>query len=127
MAVKSLNETTEIRELAKTLALAPTADSLDDIFVAPTVAADGINFIQTGREIVTVKNTHATTAFTFTLKSIADELNRLGDVGAYSLAAGESATIVINPKGFKDSNGKILIVMSDVAVKVAVNRVPSQL
>lgn len=126
MAVRVMNETTEIRELAKIMALAPAADSLDDIFIAPTVAADGVSFLQTGREVVTVKNTHATTAFTFTLKSVADELNRLGDVGAYSLAAGESATILINPNGFKvTSTNVVTIVMSDVAVKVAVNRVPN--
>ena len=127
MAVKTLNEATEIRELAKVMALAPTANSLDDIMVAPTVAADGIEFVQTGREVVIVRNTDAANPYTFTLKSVADELNRTGDVGPYTLQAGETATILISPKGFKSaSTGKVLIVMENVAVKVAVNRIPSQ-
>lgn len=127
MAVKALNETTEIRNLQKIMSLAPTADSLDDIFVAPTAFVDGITFKYTGREIVTVRNTHASSPFTFTLKSVADSLNRIGDIGPYSLAAGESATILINGSGFTDANGDVKIVMTDNTVKVAVNRAPSQL
>jgi|SRR5690349_2394364 len=128
MAVKALNESTEIRVISKVLALAPTANSLDDIFVAPTVAVDGISFLQTGREIVTIKNTDAVNPYTWTLKSVADDLNRTGDVGPYTLQAGESSTIIINPSGFKNaSTGAVTIVMENVAVKVAVARVPSQL
>lgn len=127
MAVKALNETTEIRNLQKIMSLTPTADSLDDIFVAPTAFVDGITFKYTGREIVTVRNTHASSPFTFTLKSVADALNRIGDIGPYSLAAGESATILINGSGFTDANGDVKIVMTDNTVKVAVNRAPSQL
>jgi len=126
MAVKNLNETTEIRELRKVMALAPTADSLDDIWNAATVAADGVAFMIQGREIVKIKNTTVGAA-TWTLKSVIDDLNRLGDVGPYSLAAGESCTILINPVGFKDANGRALIVVSDVGVQISVSRVPSQL
>jgi len=127
MAVRAFNEATEIRNLQKVMALAPTADSLDDIFVAPTVTTDGVSFVYTGREIVLIRNTHASSPFTWTLKSVADSLNRVGDVGPYSLAAGDQATILINGSGFTDANGKVTIVMSDLSVKVAVNRAPSQL
>jgi hypothetical protein len=127
MAVRAFNEATEIRNLQKVMALAPTADSLDDILVAPTATADGVSFVYTGREIVTIRNTHASSPFTWTLKSVADSLNRIGDVGPYSLAAGDQATILINGSGFTDANGKVTIVMSDLSVKVAVNRAPSQL
>ncbi len=127
MAVKTMSETTEIRELSKILALAPVAGSLDDIFVAPTVASDGVNFRQTGREVVTVKNTHSTDPFTFTLVSVADELLRTGDIGAYTLQAGDSVTFIVNPTGFKDSNGMVKITMNDLTVKVAVVRVPGVL
>ena len=128
MAVKALNEATEIREVVKIMPLAPTANSLDDIYTAPSVAADGISFLQTGREVVIVRNTDPTNPYTFTLKSVADELNRVGDIGPYSLAAGETATILINPTGFKvTSTNVVTIVMENVAVKVAVNRVPNTL
>ncbi len=126
MAVKALNETTEIRNLQKVLPLVPVAGSQTDIFVAPTAFVDGISFKYTGREIVYVRNTHASSAFTFTLKSVADALNRIGDIGPYSLAAGEQATILINGSGFTNANGDVTIVMTDNTVKVAVNRTPNQ-
>jgi hypothetical protein len=127
MAVRVFNEVTEIRNLQKIMALAPTADSIDDIFIAPTVTTDGVSFKATGREIVTIRNTHASSAWTWTLKSVADSLNRVGDVGPYSLAAGDASTILINGSGFTDANGNVNIVMNDLSVKVAVNRAPSQL
>jgi hypothetical protein len=126
MAVKAMNEATEIRNLQKVMALSPTADSLDDIFVAPTAFVDGISFKYTGREIVIIRNTHASSPFTWTLKSVADALNRIGDIGPYSLAAGEQATILINGSGFTNANGDVTIVMTDNTVKVAVNRTPNQ-
>ena len=126
MAVKALNETTEIRVLNKVMPLAPPANSLDVIWVAPDVAADGVKFLQTGREVVFVRNTDVG-AQTFTLKSVADELNRVGDVGAYSLDPDEGAAILINNVGFKDSSGYVTIVMSNVGVEVAVFRTPGQL
>ena len=127
MAVKTLNESTEIRELAKVMALAPTANSLDAIFIAPSVAADGIEFLQTGREVVLIQNSDAASPYTFTLVSVADELNRTGNVGPYTLQAGEIVPILINPKGFKSaSTGKVLITMDNAAIKVAVCRIPSQ-
>jgi len=127
MAVKTLNEATEIRELNKVMALAPTANSLDAIFIAPSVAADGIEFLQTGREIVLIQNSDPTNPYVFTLVSVADELNRTGNVGPYTLQAGEIVPILINPKGFKSaSTGKVLITMDNAAIKVAVCRIPSQ-
>lgn len=125
MAVRVMNEATEIRERSKILALAPAANSLDDIFVAPDVAADGVSFKQLGREIVTIKNTDDTNPYTFTLKSVADFLNRTGDIGPYSLGALESATIILNDTGFKTTQSVVTIVMENVAVVVAVNRIPN--
>jgi hypothetical protein len=127
MAVRVMNEVTEIRNLQKVMALAPTADSLDDIFVAPTAFVDGVSFKYTGREIVMIRNTHASSPFTWSLVAVADSLNRVGNVGPYSLAAGDQATILINGSGFTNANGDVTIVMTDNTVKVAVNRAPSQL
>lgn len=126
MAVKTLNETTEILEVPSVLALAPVALSLTSVFTAPTVAADGVRFLQQGREVILVQNSDPTNPYTFTIKSVADQLNRVGDIGPYSLAAGKIAVFRLPGSGFKDSNGYITIVMENVAVKVAVHRVPSQ-
>src|SRR5215831_11682165 len=127
MAVRVFNEVTEISTLVSVLPLAPAADSLDQIFVAPTATVDGVSFKSTGREVVSVRNTHASSAWTFTIKSVADALGRTGDVGPYSLAAGDTAMFQMPSNGFKDSNGNITIVMSDLTVKVAVSRATSQL
>lgn len=126
MAVRVFNEVTEIRNVQKVMALTPVAGSLTDIFVAPTATADGVSFKYTGRERVMIRNTHASSPFTWTLKSVADSLNRIGDIGPYSLAAGEQASIDINSTGFTNANGDVVIVMSDLSVKVAVNRGSNQ-
>jgi hypothetical protein len=121
-----MNEVTEIRNLQKVMALAPPADSLDDIFVAPTAFVDGISFKYTGREVVMIRNTHASSPFTWSLVAVADSLNRVGNVGPYSLAAGDQSTILINGSGFTNANGDVTIVMTDNSVKIAVNRTPNQ-
>jgi hypothetical protein len=128
MAVRELNETTEIKNVTTPMALAPTANSLDAIFVAPTVAADGVSFIQTGRELVTIKNTDGAAAFAFTIKAVVSAvfLNRTGDI-TYTLQAGETTIpLAIHPVGFKDANNKVLITMADVAIQVSVARIPNQ-
>src|SRR5690242_19690348 len=100
MAVKSLNETSEIRDVPSILDLAPGANSLDEIWVAPTAFVDGIDFLQTGREVIHVMNTHASSPFTFTVKSISDPLKRTGDIGPYTLQAGEVCCFVLPFSGF---------------------------
>lgn len=125
MAVRVMNEVTEIRNIVKVLALAPVASSLTDIFVAPTATADGVSFKYTGRDRAIIRNTHASSPFTWTLVSVADSLNRIGDIGPYSLAAGEQSSIDIGT-GFTNANGDVVIKMSDLSVKVAVNRGANQ-
>ena len=127
MAVRVFNEVTEISGLVSVLPITPVADSLDQIFVAPTATVDGVSFKSTGREVVSVRNTHASSAWTFTIKSVADSLGRTGDIGPYTLNAGDTAMFQMPANGFKDSNGNITIVMSDLTVKVAVARTTSQL
>src|SRR5262252_9495565 len=112
MAVRVFNEVTEISNLVSILPLSPVADSLDQIFVAPTATVDGVSFKSTGREIVCVKNTHASSPWTFTIKSGADALGPKGGGGPYTLNAGDSAQFQMPANGFKDSNGNITIVMN---------------
>jgi hypothetical protein len=127
MAVRVMNEVTEIRNMQKVLALAPVAGSQTDIFVAPTATVDGVKFQNTGRETIVIRNTHASSPFTWTLKSQPDALNRIGDIGPYSLAAGEQSTLAMNLSGFTDANGAVTIIMSDLSVKVAINRTANQI
>jgi hypothetical protein len=63
------------------------ANALDFVFTT----ADSVNFDQfnfTGRELIVVRNSTAG-ALTFTLESAADPQSRVGDITAFSLAAGE--------------------------------------
>lgn len=124
MAVLTLSA--QIFEPQKYPVLPVVANSLDFAFTAPSVAADGIDFQATGREVVLIQNSDVG-AQTFTLVSVADELRRTGDITTYSLAAGEFAALIPPTRGWAGSNGRILITMSNVAVKVAVLRMPSTL
>lgn len=99
------------------------ANSLDTNFTAPTVAADGIDFVSQGNEIILVLNTHAATPYTFSIISEADALGRTGDLTTYSLAALECAAFQLPRLGWADATtGKILITMENIAVKVLVLR-----
>jgi hypothetical protein len=63
------------------------ANVLDAVFTT----ADSVNFDQfnlTGRELIIIRNSTAG-ALTVTLESTVDPQGRLGDITAYSLAAGE--------------------------------------
>lgn len=100
-----------------------TANTLDTNFTAPAVAADGIDFVSQGNEVIIVFNSHAATPQTFSIISEADALGRTGDLTTYSLAAGEAASFQLPRLGWADATtGKILITMSDVSVKVLVLR-----
>lgn len=124
MAVKILSS--EIKSHIKAPALQPTANSLDLVFTAPD-DTNGVKFLAQGNEIVLAQNTDVG-AQTFTVVSVADELNRTGDITAYSMGAGEFAQVPIYPqKGFRDSSGYITITVSNVAVKFMVLRTGAQL
>jgi len=124
MAVKILSS--EIVNQIKAPALQPAANSLDVVFTAPT-DTNGVKFLAQGNEIVFAQNTDVG-AQTLTVVSVADELNRTGDITAYSLGAGEFAQIPIYPqKGFRDSSGYITITVSNIAIKFLVFRTGAQL
>src|SRR5215475_4764408 len=126
MAVKALNESTEIGVCALTMALSPAVNSLDIIWVSATAVPDGFSFIQTGRDLLQIKNSHASSPWTFTIKSQPDDLNRVGDIGPYTLQAGEvTKPLLINNKGFRDGNGAVTVQVSDLSVQIAVNRTPN--
>lgn len=122
MAVTTL--TSQIKELAKFPNQPIVADSLDLAFTAPSVAADGIEFGVSGREIVIIQNTDVG-AQTFTIASGRTVYGHVQNLTAYSLAAGEFAVLFPGAlELYRTANGTLLITMSNVAVKVAVIRVP---
>lgn len=108
------------------LAGAPSAGSLTLAFTA----ADTTNFeevVLTGNEMLLVWNSGAS-PYTVTINTTADEKGRVGDITAYSLAAGEHALIGPIPvQGFAQSNGKLYFQASNVAVKYAVIQPRGQL
>lgn len=91
-------------------------------------AADVTNknqFTLTGREILIVHNTHATTAFTFTVTSIADPYGRTGHITAESIAAG--AIKALGPfslEGWKQTDNYLYCEASDASVKFGVYTLP---
>lgn len=98
------------------------ADSLDVTMTAADVA-NGNDFVASGRDILVAQNTHATTAYTITITSQADERGRKGDITTYSLAAGDIAVFDFSQiNGWADANGKINIAASNASVKFAVLR-----
>lgn len=95
------------------------ADSLDVTFLA----ADTVNFeqfIPSGDDLLIAWNTHATTGYTVTLTSAADDKGRSGDVTAYALAAGEIAAFRFRKAGWEQSDSRIYFQANNVAVKFAV-------
>lgn len=99
---------------------APAADSLDVAFTAADVA-NGNSVVLTGNELVFVINSHATTAYTFTVTSVKDELGRTGDITTYSLAAGKYALAgPFSTKGWQQTDGKLYLDASNAAIKFLV-------
>jgi hypothetical protein len=96
------------------------ADSLDLNLQAADVANKN-QFTPSGDDLVIVQNSHASTAYTFTLTSAPDPFNRTGDITTYSLAAGEVAVFRIKTLGWAQvADGKVYLEGSNAAVKFAV-------
>jgi hypothetical protein len=96
-----------------------SANSLDITFTA----ADTVNkeqFAAGADTLVLVWNTHATTTYTVTITSVADDKGRTGDVTTYSLSAGEIAAFRIRKPGWMQSDGNIYMEASNAAIKYAV-------
>ncbi len=96
-----------------------TAGSLTITFSACD-AVNGNSFTATGREVLLVYNSGAS-AYTFTVNSVADQLNRLDtSLTTYSVAAsGYAAVQMKNLTGWQ-SSGTISMTCSNAAVKFAV-------
>jgi hypothetical protein len=101
----------------------PVAGSMDIVFTGPAVASDGISFPMTGREIMVVRNIHATVAQTLTITSVPDSRGRTQDITAYSLAAGAFAAFNASQlEGFKQADGNLYAAGSTTDIKFAILR-----
>ncbi len=91
-------------------------------------AADTVNlnqFLLNGRKLLLARNVHATTAFTFTLTSIADSKKRTGDIGPFTLQAGEVAAFLIDQsEGWIQTDGYLYLQGSDASIQFCVVTLP---
>ncbi len=79
----------------------------------------------TGRELLIAQNTDPTNPYTFTVTSVADDKKRTGDVGPYTLQAGELAFFGPVPvDGWRQADGNLQFEANNAAIKFAVIRVP---
>ncbi|KAA3644559.1 MAG: hypothetical protein DWQ07_14160 [Chloroflexi bacterium] len=99
------------------------ADALDIAWTAAEANGTPANenyFVSTGPQMLLVRNTHATTAYTFTLNS-APIKGREEDVTDYSLAAGEQAAFYLEkPLGWRQSDGNVNLEANNAAIEFAV-------
>lgn len=90
-------------------------------------AADTVNFNQfpmgTGKYLLLARNVHATTPFTITLTSVADERKRTGDITTYSIAAGKQAAFLLDQQaGWAQTDGNFYLAGSDVSIQFCIMR-----
>lgn len=80
------------------------------------------DFNMTGDDLLLIRNDHASTAKTFTLNSVADEMGRTRNIAAQSLAAG--VTYVVGPftnkVGWAQTGNKLHFEGEDNNIKFAV-------
>ena len=101
------------------------AGDLDFIFEA----ADDFNgnaFLCTGRELILIRNSHATDAATVTLTSAPDPYGRTKDITTYSLDAGEFAAFWVGKTvGWRQSDGMVYLdVAGTGTIEFAILRPP---
>lgn len=92
-------------------------------------AADPTNLNQfalgTGKYLILVRNVHATTGYTFTLTSSADERKRTGDVTTYALAATKQAAFLVDQQaGWIQSDGMFYLAGNNASVEFCILRLP---
>jgi hypothetical protein len=101
---------------AGTLQYGPNAQAAD--------VTNGNSCPCTGKEILIVENTSGTTAYAFTLNSVADDYGRTADLTAYSLALGDKVALPLPVRGYKQADGNAYFSATNVAVKFSVLRLP---
>ncbi len=95
-----------------------TANSRDLAMQAGDVALGNYTALVEGKTLVIIQNTDVG-AHTVTITSVADSLNRTGDVSAYSLGAGELALFGPFKAVGWTHGGQIWIDVNDATMKIA--------
>lgn len=111
---------TPITPLGPYPSLPVSANALDLTWTAADVSnKNQINF--NGPKLILARNSHATTAYTVTLTSKADNRNRTGDVTTYSLEAGDVMAFKIDSaEGWQQSDGYLYLEASNASVLFAI-------
>lgn len=102
-----------------------SANGLDFEFTEAD-AVNGNAFVCTGRELIVIRNDHASDPATVTILSAPDPYGRTKDIATYSLAAGEFAAFWAGKTaGWRQSDGKLwLSVAGTGTIKFAILRIP---
>jgi hypothetical protein len=103
-----------------------TANAADFVFTpAGASFADGAGFTMTGREILLIQNLNVG-AQTVTINSVMGEMNRTGNITAYSIGIAEFAVIpCLALAGWRQTDGQLYFSASAADVGFAVLRLPS--
>lgn len=120
MARATINRTTLIPAYPT---LPVTANSADMVFAATTGSAGSngnqIPFGNFNELVVIVQNSDLTNPYTFLITSKADQMNRTGDIGPYTMQANEFAVFTVKRDGFRQADGFLYCESNNAAVKVA--------
>lgn len=98
-----------------------------DVTYAAADVSNGNAFVHTGREVIIVRNGHATLPQTVTVKAAPDRFGRTGlDIAVYSIVAGKTAFFGPFPiEGWRQTDGKLWLDASTVDILFGIMRLPS--
>ena len=117
MARTPLTKSTPLGSLPATLPL--VANSADLTMTAADVG-NGNSFVASGKDLVIVQNSHASTTYTVTVTSVAKD-GRTGDITTYSLAAGVIAVFgPLQTPGWRQTDGSVYLAGSNAAIKFGI-------
>lgn len=114
---------TKITPLGSYPTLPISANAANLTFVAANTT-DKEQFAAGGNDLVLVWNSGAS-PYTVTVNSVADAQNRTGDIATYSIPAGTIAALgPFKQPGWVQTDGKVYMEASNVAIKYAVIALP---
>lgn len=102
---------------------AVAANALDVVFTVCDPTNDN-QFALTGRELIVVRNLHATLARLITLTSSADPQKRVADIASYSLGALEFMMFWVGAIPGWDQSGQFFLDGETTDVVFAIVRIP---
>lgn len=74
-----------------------------------------------GKYLILARNVHATTPYTITLTSIADERKRTGDITTYSIAATKQAAFLLDQQvGWAQTDGMFYLTGSNASIEFCI-------